>query len=228
MELLLSRTDLLYFVKRQLNFFLPDQYELKGNDVKKAYDMALERLENCFKYITVSGYHKDDNVFFSHLHSDQYSQFLYFFSNTLWGLSENKVLCDKLIVLNKILNGMFFSYKTQLPDIFYIDHPVGTIIGNAKYSDFLVICQNVTIETNYDMQGNPAPFLGKGLFLGSGAKIIGNKSIGDRVSLGADVLIFNREIPADSVVFKDASGQINIKTRSKRARAQVYFNVDIE
>ena len=90
------------------------------------------------------------------------------------------------------MNGCWFSYKALLPDIFFLDHPVGTVLGNAKYSDFLVVTQNVTVETNYDEIGNSAPYLGKGLFLSAGAKIIGNKPVGDRVSLGVDTVVFNK------------------------------------
>ena len=124
------------------------------------------------------------------------------------------------------MNGCWFSYKALLPDIFFLDHPVGTVLGNAKYSDFLVVTQNVTVETNYDEIGNSAPYLGKGLFLSAGAKIIGNKPVGDRVSLGVDTVVFNKEIENDSIVYRDSEGKINIKKRTKRARAQVYFNVE--
>lgn len=163
---------------------------------------------------------------FSHMHSDQYSQFLYFLSNSLWKLSNNKPICDKLIALNKLLNGMFYSYKCKLPDLFLFAHPVGTIIGNASYSDGLVIFQNVTINTDSDEDGNPAPKLGKGLFLGAGAKIIGNKPIGDRVSIGVDALVHKTAIPSDSVVYRDANGSIKISKRKKEnCMAQYYFDI---
>lgn len=102
---------------------------------------------------------------------------------------ENKVVCDKVIYLNRVLNNFFVSYKGKMPDIFFFAHPIGSIIGNADYSNYLVISQGVTINTDHDEDGNPAPKLGKGLFLGAGAKIIGNKQIGDRVSVGVDTLI---------------------------------------
>lgn len=101
---------------------------------------------------------------FSHLHSDQYSQFLYFLSNSLWNLSGNTILCSKIINLNKYLNGMFYSYKCRLPEIFLFAHPVGSIIGNASYSDGLVVFQNVTINTGDDARGVVLLNLGKVFF----------------------------------------------------------------
>lgn len=226
MECSLVRNELQGFVAKQLENFFPDKYKFAGTDVNKAVDLALERLEFCFQHITVTGYNKNNNPYFYHLHSDQYSQFLYYLSNSLWNLSENKALCDKLILLNKALHSVWFSYKGNLPDIFYLMHPVGTIIGNAAYSDFLVILQNVTVNTGAEIGEKRTPVLGKGLFLSAGAKIIGNQTIGDRVTIGVDTCIYNCDIPSDSLVYKDEKGEVQIKKRKPaESKAQQYFNV---
>jgi serine O-acetyltransferase len=223
----LTTAELKSYVTSQLDLFFPDKYKFEGKDVDSAISLALERTEYCFKHITLRGFTQDGQACFSHLHSDQYSQFLFFLSNSLWKISENRPLCDKLIYLNKALNGLFYSYKSGLPDIFLFGHPVGAIIGNAVYSDFLVIFQNVTINTDEDENGNPAPRLGKGLFLGAGAKIIGNKPIGDRVSIGVDALVHNTAIESDSVVIKDNTGNVIISKRKKdQCMAQRYFSVE--
>lgn len=230
MEISLSRKALLEYIDSQLRHFFPDQYHLQGNDVNIAFNLALDRLENCFKYISFPAYcDQNGQTYFSHLHSDQYSHFLYFFSNSLWKVSENKPLCDKLILLNKTLNGMFFSYKGCLPDIFFLAHPVGTILGNASYSNFLVVFQNVTVNTEISENGDPLPILGKALFLGAGAKIIGNKPVGNYVSIGVDALVYNMTIPDNKVVIKGADGTTIINDRKrKNCMAQNYFNVDVK
>lgn len=233
MELSISQEDLKEYVRRQLAAFLPDSYDFVGGDVDTAFALALERTEYCFEKITLRGYTVAAGggrwqAKFSHLHSDQYSQFLYYLSNSLWRTSENMVLCSKLINLNKILNGMFYSFKGGLPDIFLLGHPVGTIIGNACYSDFLVILQNVTVNTGTESGTGRDLKLGKGLFLGAGAKIIGNSPIGDRVSIGVDAVVNQQAIPADSVVLRNDRGEVVIRPRRKeRCMAQNYFNVPI-
>lgn len=229
MKLDLSREELKRYVAVQAEHFFPDKYILRGSDVDCAFEQGLERLENCFKYITFPAYcDQKGQTFFSRYHSDQYAQFLYFFSNSLWKISENKVLCDKLLCLNKALHGIFISYKGNLPDVFFLAHPIGTVLGNADYSDFLVVFQNVTVNTEQDQYGNPAPQLGKGLFLAAGAKIIGNKKIGDRVSIGVDALVYNQEVLDDRVVIRDQSGSVVIKKRKKeKCMAQTYFNIEI-
>lgn len=231
MILSLSPKELQDWVSHQVNTFFPDSNDFKGDDVDEAFNEALKRLEYCFSHITLRNYRNESGeVCFSHLHSDQYSQFLYFLSNSLWKISDNSALCSKLVNLNKCLNGMFYSYKCKLPEIFLFAHPVGSVIGNASYSDGLVIFQNVTINTGDD--SNPdcsTPKLGKGLFLGAGAKIIGEKMIGDRVSIGVDAMVYNEEIDSDMIVIRDSyTGKIIKKPRKKRiCMAQNYFDIPL-
>ena len=177
MEISICKEDLQYYVAKQLEYKFPDRKShLDFKDIinKRAFEEALERIEYCHKHIKVRGYAiEKDGVkytFFNHLNSDQYSQFLYFFSNSLWKKGGDPDICSKLILLNRDLSGCWFSYKAKLPDIFLLCHPVGSVLGNRNvaYSDYLVVLQNVTIN------GNDVPLkLGKYLFLGAGAKIIG-------------------------------------------------------
>lgn len=229
MKIDMKTDELKAYTAGQLAAFFPDGYLMRGRDIDIAFEQGLERLENCFKYITFPAYSDDKGqTYFSHLHADQYAQFLYYFSNSLWKLSENKPICDKLIYLNRLLNNFFFSYKGSLPDVFFLGHPIGTILGNAVYRDFLVVFQNVTVNTSEDANGRPAPELGKGLFLGAGAKIIGSQPVGDRVSVSVDAVIYNQAVPHDKVVIKNKSGGIEINDRIKeKCMAQNYFRVPI-
>lgn len=234
MELSLKKDELREYIRRQLNTFLPDGHDFVGSDVETAFSLALDRTEFCFEKVTLRGYSTQTSegiwqAKFSHLHSDQYSQFLYYLSNSLWRTSENVTLCSKLINLNKLLNGMFYSFKGGLPDIFVFGHPVGTILGNASYSDFLVIFQNVTINTGTESGTGEDLKLGKGLFLAAGAKIIGNSPIGDRVSIGVDAVVNQQAIGDDCVVVKNDRGEVVVQPRKKpTCMAQNYFNVPIQ
>ena len=229
MKLSLPKKELQTYTIKQLEIYFPDGRSLNGRDIDISFEQALERTENCFRYIKNAAYSDDHGMsFFSHLHSDQYAQFLYFWANSLWKLSENKAVCDKLSYLNKSLHNFFISYKGALPNIFFLTHPVGSVIGNASYSDFLVIGQNVTINTGEDPNGETVPKLGKGLYLAAGAKIIGNEPIGDRVSIGVDAFVYGQPIPNDSVVLRDPDGKIQIRNRKKKlCKAQQYFNIRI-
>ena len=142
------------------------------------------------------------------MNSDQYSQYLWFLVNSLWRISENKGICDKLILLNRALNSVWISYKNNLPDIFLLTHPLGTILGNANYSDFLVVLQNVTVNTSSNLH------IGKGCYLAAGAKIIGEEEVGDMVSVGVDACVYKTAVPSQSLVYRDYDGAIRIKPMS--------------
>lgn len=190
MELSLKKEELKQYIRGQLATFFPDKYDFQGSDVDRAFALALERLEYCYKFIAFPAYNYNSQTFFSHLHGDQYSQFLYYLSNSLWTLSENRILCDKLMQLNKMLSGMFWSYKAGLPDIFYWSHPVGTVLGNAEYGNFFTCRQNCTVATQI---GKGKPF-GKGLYLGAGGQILATDiEIGDRVAIAAGTVVYSEK-----------------------------------
>lgn len=229
MNLSISESELTSYVRNQLNHFFPDKYDFVGNDVKASVSTALERCEECFKTISLNGYHDENgNAAFSHLHGDQYAAFIYFLSNSLWKYSQNRALCDKLLSLNRALYSIFISYKNDLPKHFALCHPIGTILGNAVYGDYFVVFQGVTVNTSEDADGNPAPVLGKGLFLGANSKIIGNRPIGDYVSVAANAMVYQQAIADNSVVICRNENYCSIETRKKKqCKAQSYFNVTI-
>lgn len=231
MQLSLEFKELKEYLRRQLNFFTPDGRTDKyfnGKDIDVAINQALNRMEKCFKEINNPAYSDNKgHVYFNHLHSDQYSQFLYWFMNSLWKESQNRIICDKTVLLNKALNNMFITYRCELPEIFLFAHPSGSIIGNAGYHDYLIISQNVTINTGNDALPNekkdyPTPILGKGLYLCAGAKIIGNKSIGDMVTIGVDVTVHNTEIADNKLVYRNELGKVTIK-ENKNHIQEIFF-----
>lgn len=231
MILTLTRKELRGYLGKQLESFFPDgltEKYYKGKDIDIALDLALERVENCFKHINNPAYSDEDGqTYFSHLHSDQYSQFLCLFMNSLWRESENKNICDKIILLNRMLNSIFVSYKCKLPDIFFFGHPVGTILGNAQYSDYLYVSQNVTVNTGENGRKSLTPKLGKGLFLAAGAKIIGDETIGDRVAIGVDAVVYKQKIGDDKLVIRDETGNIVVK-ENKKCIQQSFFRTAIK
>ncbi|MEA4934996.1 MAG: hypothetical protein VB071_15650 [Lawsonibacter sp.] len=225
MVMSLSACDLKEYVSSQLAHFYPDHYPMNGNDIDHAFSLALDRMEYCFSRVKIRGYNTDSTnreAYFSPLHSDQYSSFLYWLSNSLWNISNNKPICDKLILLNRALNGLWFTYKIELPDIFVFDHPVGSVLGHAKYNNYLVIKQNVTISDRRDPQSS----IGIGLYCSAGSAIMEDGIIGNRVSLGVNALIYREAIPDDCIVYRDReTGARVIKERpqTKRCRAQNFF-----
>lgn len=71
----------------------------------------------------------------------------------------------------------------------------------AEIGENCVIFQQVTIGSNTlkDSENFGSPKLGKNIYIGTGAKIIGNVEIGDNVRIGANCVV-TKNIPANSTV----------------------------
>ncbi|MDE7431631.1 MAG: hypothetical protein K2N34_06945 [Lachnospiraceae bacterium] len=218
MHLSLSSEDLKTYLGKQLEMYFPDGMTEKyfhSSDVDRAFDEGIQRLEYCFKHISLEAYSNDrGDTFFSHLHADQYSQFLYYFMNTLWKNSGNEIICKKAMLLNRALSGLFVSYKCELPDIYLTYHAVGTVLGDAGYSNYFMALQNVTINTGAKEDGACTPRLGEGLFMAVGSSIIGTKTIGDWVSVGAGAVVYNKEI-GDHKLVVNRSGRLDVLENHK-------------
>lgn len=229
MKQTLSAEELAAFTQKQLDFYIPDGYTIDEASWKNAIHTALERCDHCFQHILIPQYKTPDGESaFSHLHRDQYAVFLYFLGNTLWTRYGQKQLCDKLLNLQSILHSFFLSYKCEMPNVFVLAHPIGSIIGNANYSDGLYISQNVTINTHTDASGNIDLYIGKGGFFSPNVTVIGNQPIGDRVSIGANVLIYNQKIEHDHTCINE-NGQLKIRPRlHKNCFAQQIFDLDLD
>lgn len=224
----LSENELLKYIIKQMNVFFPDKEIDLTENIKKSFKISLSRIEYCFSFIKNPAYNKNGIVTFDHLHTDQYLQFIYFWANTHWRMGYDETFSKKLGNLHRYLSGMFLSYKCELPDIFFIYHSVGTVIGNASYNNFLVISQSVTINTGDVIDDVRHPILGRGLYLGTHAKIIGNQKIGDYVSIGVEATSFKNNVPLDSVVIRVEGKDIMRKRKNSLCFAQKFFNVDIQ
>lgn len=107
--------------------------------------------------------------------------------------------------------------------MFLIFHPVESVIGNAIFSDGLVILQNVTVSTPSIPNGT---VIGRGCILGCGATVMGNCRIVERVSLGVHSLVYNNSVPNDSIVRLTEEGKCIVTQRIKqRCVAQKYFDI---
>ena len=73
-------------------------------------------------------------------HADEYASFLFFLSSQAWR-DGNSELAELAYLLNRRLNNFDCFYTRQMPDVFHLEHPVGSIIGQAKSGEYLVVYQ---------------------------------------------------------------------------------------
>ena len=188
-------------------FLLDDQIEPAILD--ENLQEALNRTAYSFSLTTNKYYQRDGMVFFNPLHTAQYGIFLYFLANTIWRRYGSIVLCDKLFALGKVINGLDLYYEIEMPDVFFMDHPVGTVLGRAHYGRFFSVSQNCTVGNNKGIY----PIIGEHVTMMSASRIIGKCRIGNYVVISSGTFIKDQDVPDFSLVF-GSSPQIIVKHRS--------------
>jgi len=202
MNLILSQGDIIKQLKKQLDsFFLLNKIEI---EILETYlNNVLEKCEYCFSRSSNKYFHDNDGVtIFSPYVSSQYLIFLYYYANTIFKLSKKyNELSDKLYYLNKIMNSVDIYYAVELPDFFMVEHPVGSVMGRAQYSNGFQFFQNCTVGGFLKRNNIVYPKIGDNVIMYASSSIIGDCVIGDNVSIGAGALIKNQNIPSDVIVF---------------------------
>jgi len=82
----------------------------------------------------------------------------------------------------------------------FIDHGTGVIIGEtAIIGDNVTMFHGVTLGGTGKVKGKRHPTIGNNVFIGCGAKILGNVTIGDHVKVGANAVIL-KDVEANTTV----------------------------
>lgn len=192
----------------QNNFF--DLNEVDKEIIKLAGKIALDRCEVSFSMCLNKYYHKDGVTYFDPLHSGQYAIYLYYLSNTLYKEFKSERLASTVYYLNKVMHSIDIYFEVELPNVFYFEHPVGTVLGRAKYSDKLVAYQNCTVGGNKGKY----PTIGENVSLLSYSCILGDSTIGDNCIISSHTYIKDEDIPSNSIVF-GSSPNLIIKPNNK-------------
>ena len=196
MRLTLTQQQLEIYVLDLVCHHFPDGYR-PHYSLAPLLDLTLQRLEYCFDHINLKYYREGGEVLFDHLNSDHFASFLYFLGNTIWRETQDTELPTRLFYLNKVMHGIDIFYSVNMPDIFLLVHPLGTILGNAKYNNYLVVYQNVTVGAD---EKSIYPSFGSGTVLYAKSSIIGKCNLGDDVVLGAGTIILNTDVPSKTLV----------------------------
>ena len=87
-------------------------------------------------------------------------------------------------------------YEVDLPDVFLLVHPIGTILGRGEYSDYLVVYQKCGIGSNHEIY----PTLRKNVTLRPGSSIIGNCKVGENCEIGAESLLMDKNLEDNTLI----------------------------
>ena len=191
----MSVDELERYILRLLGNHIPDGHVATSLS-NKFFRLALERLDFCFSNINKKYYCQNGVSNFDHLNTDHMATFLYFLGNTIWNETGDDQFPKRLFYLNKILHGLDLFFSVKMPDIFLLVHPVGTVLGNARYENYFVAYQNCTVGAITDAY----PVFEAGTILYSGCTVLGSSRFGENVVLGANSMLVNTVIPSNSLV----------------------------
>jgi serine O-acetyltransferase len=193
----LSSDDLARYVEHQLRLFAVPGTNVDAAAIRRHLPAALERVERCFSQIRRKYFFDGERTLFDHRHGDHWAMFLYYLSNCVHRDGGSEDLAASLFLLNKTLHGADLFYGVSLPEVFLLIHPVGTVLGNATYGNYLVAYQNVGVGAVEE--GSYPVFEGETVLFAR-TTVLGESRIGRNVVFGANAFVINTDVPAGSTV----------------------------
>ena len=100
----------------------------------------------------------------------------------------------------RAVTGVEIHPAAKIGKRFFIDHGMGVVIGaTAIVGDDVMIYHDVTLGARTIESGKRHPTIGNNVVIGSGAKVLGDISIGDGVKINANVVV-TKSVPARTMV----------------------------
>jgi serine O-acetyltransferase len=100
----------------------------------------------------------------------------------------------------RFLTGIEIHPAAKIGQRLFIDHGLGVVIGEtAIVGDDVTLYQGVTLGGTGKEQGKRHPTIENSVVVGSGAKILGNITVGKNCRIGAGSVVL-RSVPEDSTV----------------------------
>ena len=192
------------------HFFISDEEE---TIIDSRFDFALKACEENFSHSENKYYFTEEGgmkmCIFNPFHSVQYMIFLYYLSHDIYKNGNLGKLCDKIYYLNKIFHSVDIFYAVDLPTHFGAEHPLGSVLGRARYSDGFCFYQGCTVGGTRDIENNIYyPEIEENVHMYSNSSILGNSHIGKNVNIGAGCIVKNQDVPDNCTVFGESPNLI--------------------
>jgi serine O-acetyltransferase len=116
----------------------------------------------------------------------------------LWRLS---LLARLISQASRLLTGVEIHPGARIGRRFFIDHGMGVVIGETtEIGDDVLLYQGVTLGGTGHEKDKRHPTIGDHVVIGTGAKVLGNITIGDRSKIGAGSVVVKSVPPHSTVV----------------------------
>ena len=217
MILEIDKASILALVFRQVdNSFTLSENERK--EIEASFEDAITECEENFRHSSNKYYVREiDGVreaYFNPFHSVQWMVFLYYLGHIIYTKGCKTKICDKLYYLNKIMNGCDLFYAIELPSHFGAEHPVGSVMGRAKYGDNFFFYQGCSVGGTHGKDGSIFyPEIEENVRMYANSSILGRCRIGNNVQIGAGALVKNQDIPDNCTIFGQSPNLIIKKNK---------------
>jgi len=102
--------------------------------------------------------------------------------------------------VGRALTGVEIHPGAEIGEGLFIDHGMSVVIGETTViGSNVTLFQGVTLGGTGKEKGKRHPTIGNNAVIGTGAKVLGNITIGDNVNIGANSVVI-RDVPANSTV----------------------------
>ena len=102
--------------------------------------------------------------------------------------------------VSRHFTGIEIHPGAQIGQGFFIDHGMGVVIGEtAIIGDNVLLYQGVTLGGTGLVKGKRHPTIGNNVVIGTGAKVLGNITVGDNSYIGANAVVI-KDVPPNSTV----------------------------
>ena len=120
-------------------------------------------------------------------------------SSALWNL-KIPILPRAVSQIGKFFTGIEIHPGAKIGKGLFIDHGMGVVIGEtAIIGENVTLFQGVTLGGTGKETGKRHPTLGNNIVVGTGAKVLGNITIGDNSYIGANAVVV-KDVPPNSTV----------------------------
>jgi serine O-acetyltransferase len=135
-------------------------------------------------------------------------------AHAFWG--KNLKLIARLVShIGRFLTGIEIHPGAKIGRRFFIDHGMGTVIGEtAEIGDDVLMYQGVTLGGTSLKKDKRHPTIGHGVVIGAGAKILGPIRIGHGARVGAGTVV-TRDVP-DQATCVGVPGRLIFKPSSQK------------
>jgi serine O-acetyltransferase len=124
----------------------------------------------------------------------------YRIANYLYLRYHLKILPKLLTVAAQIITGVEIHHAAKIGPGLFIDHATGVVVGEtSEIGSNCILFHGSTLGATGLEHGKRHPTLGNRVFVGAGAKILGNITIGDNCRVGAGSVVL-KDVPPNCTV----------------------------